>query len=359
MADSNSSTGRYAAAYLLAVLTAVNTVNWADRQVVPILFPGIRAELGLSDTQLGIISGLAFSLVYALASFVFGRAADYRRRRNLIAIGLVMWSCATAAGGLATGFVTLLAARFFIGVGEASLYPSAMSWIAERFPAERRGRAMGIFGSAAALGGGLGVAVGGWMSSTLGWRWVFFTYGGFGLLLVPLVLSLPEPLRDRDRAKSGESMANVLLEVVRDKRLILLWTGGMFMMAGGIGYSHWVPSLFQRSRGFSIETAGLLFGGSLVVGGIAGSLSGGILADRFRKVRLAGELDVSFYAILLALPLVALTLIPAPIYVLVVAGVLAPIPIFACFPSLQTMLMEIVPPERHGLAYAVHILFLG
>jgi predicted MFS family arabinose efflux permease len=197
------------------------------------------------------------------------------------------------------------------------------------------------------------------MSSTVGWRWVFFTYGGLGLLLVPLVLSLPETLRDRDRAKSGESMANVLLEVVRDKRLLLLWTGGMFMMAGGIGYSHWVPSLFQRYRGFSIETAGLLFGGSLVVGGIVGSLGGGILADRFRKIRLAGELDVSFYAILLALPLVALTLIPVPIYVLVFAGVLAPIPIFACFPSLQTMLMDIVPPERHGLAYAVHILFLG
>jgi predicted MFS family arabinose efflux permease len=359
MADSNRNLGRYAAPYMLIVLTAVNTINWADRQVVPILFPGIRAELGLSDAQLGILSGLAFSLVYALSSFAFGRAADYRRRRNLVAAGLLGWSLATAAGGFATGFTTLIAARFFIGVGEASLYPSAMSWIAERYPGERQGRAMGIFGSAAALGGGLGVAVGGWLSATLGWRWVFFIYGGLGILLVPLVLSVPESVRDRDGTESGETMSAVLWDLVQDKRLILLWTAGLFMMAGGIGYSHWVPSLFQRERGFSVEVAGLLFGGSLVIGGILGSVGGGILADRFRKDRVAGELDVSFFAVILALPLVALTLVPAPIFVLVAAGILAPIPIFAFFPSLQTMLMEIVPPQRHGLAYAVHILFLG
>jgi MFS family permease len=359
MASAKSAVGRYAPAYFLAVMTAANTINWADRQVVPILFPGIRAELGLSDTQLGILSGLAFSLVYAISSFVFGRAADYRLRRNLVAIGLTVWSLATAAGGLANGFIALLAARFFIGVGEASLYPSAISWIAEKYPVEGRGRAMGIFGSAAALGGGLGIAVGGWLSSAVGWRWVFFSYGAIGLLIVPFVLSIPEESRNRDGAKSGESVGAVLWDVVRDKRLILMWTGGLCMMAGGIGYSHWIPSLFERERGFSLQSAGLMFGVALLIGGIFGSLYGGVMADRYRKARLAGELDLSFYAALLALPLAALTLAPGPLPLLVVAGLLAPIPIFAFFPSLQTMMADIVPPERHGLAYAVHILFLG
>jgi len=140
---------RHSPWYMLAVITAVNAVNWADRQVVPILFPGIRSELALSDTQLGIIGGFAFSLVYAGASFLFGYAADRTIRRNVVAVGLVVWSIATAASGLATGFGSLFAARFFTGAGEASLYPATMSLIAERFPVTRRGRAMGIFGAAA------------------------------------------------------------------------------------------------------------------------------------------------------------------------------------------------------------------
>src|SRR5512134_640566 len=93
--------------FLLAVLTAVNAVNWADRQVVPILFPAIRDELALSDTQLGVIGGVAFSFIYAISSFAFGRAADRRIRRSIVAFGLVLWSLATAAGGLAIGFASL------------------------------------------------------------------------------------------------------------------------------------------------------------------------------------------------------------------------------------------------------------
>src|SRR5690606_23887846 len=121
----------------------------ADRQVVPILFPAIKGELGLSDTELGIVGGLAFSLIYAISSFVFGYLADRTSRRAVIAFGLVAWSLATAAGGLATGFWTLFAARFFTGIGEASLYPCAMSLIADTIPPDRRGRAIGIVGASA------------------------------------------------------------------------------------------------------------------------------------------------------------------------------------------------------------------
>src|SRR4051812_40827279 len=109
--------------YLLTVLTIIGTVNWADRQVVPILFPGIRHDLGLTDTELGVIGGLAFSIIYALSSFEFGYAADRGMRKHIIAGALVVWSAATMASGLATSFWTLFAARFFTGIGEASLYP--------------------------------------------------------------------------------------------------------------------------------------------------------------------------------------------------------------------------------------------
>jgi len=107
--------------YALAVLTLVGTVNWADRLVVPILFPGIRADLGLTDTQLGIIGGLAFSIIYAISALAFGHAADRHLRKRIIIFGLVLWSAATAAGGLSTDFWSLFATRFFTGIGEASL----------------------------------------------------------------------------------------------------------------------------------------------------------------------------------------------------------------------------------------------
>lgn len=343
---------------MLAVITAVNAVNWADRQVVPILFPGIRQELGLTDTELGIIGGLAFSFVYAIASFGFGYAADRTIRRNIVIVGLVVWSAATAASGLATSFTSLFAARFFTGIGEASLYPATMSLIAERFPITKRGHAMGIFGAAAAVGAGLGIGLGGYLSEALGWRNVFFLYGGTGLVLVPLLASVPEARRDTTVA-AAEPPGHVIGELLRDRRLLMLWMAGLMMIAGGFGYASWVPSLFVRDRGFDVAQAGLLFGAAALIGGMAGSLLGGIYADRFRSRRLAGELNVSMIVALIAMPLVGLVLASESLPVLAVAGVLGPVAIYAFFPPLQTVLIEIVPQHRLGLAYAINILFLA
>lgn len=345
--------------YMLAVITAVNAVNWADRQVVPILFPGIRADLALTDTQLGVIGGLAFSLIYAVSSFAFGYASDRTIRRNVIVVGLVIWSVATAASGLATGFGSLFAARFFTGAGEASLYPATMSLIAERFPVTGRGRAMGIFGSAAAVGGGLGVGLGGYLSEAVGWRNVFFIYGAAGLAFVPLLLSVQEARRDFSGDNQPEPGGRVVGELLRDRRLLAVWTAGLVMMAAAFGYGAWIPSFFVRVRGFEVAEAGYLFGAAALTGGVAGSLLGGILADRFRRRRLAGELDLSAMVAVLAMPLVVLVLTATGLPLLLVGGLLGPVAIYAFFPPLQTVLTEIVPQRRLGLAYAINILFLA
>jgi MFS family permease len=344
---------------MLAVITAVNAINWADRQVVPILFPGIRDDLALTDTQLGVIGGLAFSLVYAVASFIFGYAADRTIRRNVVVVGLVIWSIATAASGLATGFGSLFAARFFTGVGEASLYPAAMSLIAERFPVTGRGRAMGIFGAAAAVGGGLGVGLGGYLAEALGWRSVFFVYGAAGLFLIPLLLSIPEGRRDLRNENTPEPVQRVIGELLRDRRLLSLWTTGMVMMGAAFGYGAWVPSLFVRERSFEVAHAGYLFGAAALGGGVTGSLFGGFLADRFRRRRLAGELDLSAIVAAIAVPLVAIVLMSTNVPLFLVAGLLGPVAIYAFFPPLQTVLTEIVPQGRLGMAYAINILFMA
>jgi predicted MFS family arabinose efflux permease len=358
MEESTQRGFRASPTYLLAMLCVATTINWADRQVVPILFPAIRAELGLSDTQLGIIGGLAFSVVYALASFVFGRAADYGRRTRIIAFGLALWSVATAAGGLAVGFFTLFAARFFIGVGEASLYPCALSLIAQSYPQARRGLALGILGTAAALGGGLGVGLGGQMSEWIGWRNVFFLYGGAGLLLIPLLLSIPEAKRAHaDGAR--EPMAPALRELAGDPRLVTVWMSGAAMIAAAMAFATWLPSYFVREHGLDVTRVGWIFGLSVFLGGSLGSLLGGHFADFGRRRRVGGDLDVSSSAACIALPLVALAIAPVPATLQMLCVVLAPIGIYAFFPPLQTTLVELVPPERHGIAYAMHILCLS
>lgn len=349
---------RHRPGYLLAVLCVVTTINWADRQVVPIMFPAIRADLGLTDTQLGIIGGLAFSLIYALSSFAFGRAADYRLRTRIIAFGLLVWSLATAAGGLAQGFASLFTARFFIGMGEASLYPCALSLIAERYPAERRGRALGFLGMASALGAGIGVALGGVIANSIGWREVFFLYGFAGLLLIPVVLSVPEAKRPHADGER-EPFVPALRELVADGRLRGVWMAGAAMIAAAMAFATWLPSFYVRERGMDVSMTGYVFGLSMFLGGSVGSLLGGHFSDIRRRVRKGGDLDVAFVAACAALPLVALSLAPVPAALQLLGAVLAPITIYAFFPSLQTTLVEIVPAKRHGIVYALHIFCLS
>jgi len=349
---------RHGNAYLLTVLTITSTMNWADRQVVPILFPGIRAELGLSDTELGVIGGLAFSLIYAITGFAFGVAADRTIRVYVIAFGLTVWSVATAAGAFATSFGTLFWARFFTGIGEASLFPCAISLIGERFPPERRGQALGIFGMSAAIGAGLGVGLGGRLAEAFGWRQVFLIYGGTGLFLLPLVLSLPEARRPYVAAER-EAPVRVARELLGDSRLLCLWMGGLVAIACGIGFAAWAPSYFIRERGLGVTEAGVVFGIAALGGGIGGSLLGGMLADRRQRMRAAGGLDVSVGSALVAAPVVFVTINATSPWVFGPLGLLGLTAVYAIFPALQTVLVSWVPKKRHGLASALNVFFLG
>jgi len=346
--------------YLLITLTLVNAINWADRQVVPILLPSIKAELGLTDTQLGVISGLAFSLIYAVAAFVFGYLADRNSRKIVILFGLVSWSLATAASGVATGFWTLFAARFVTGIGEASLYPCAMSLLADAFPAERRGRAIGLIGASTALGGGLGIGLGGWLVSVIGWRQVFYLYGACGFLFIPLLLVMIEPKRsEAGLAQLHDPPLTIVTDALKDVRLLAVWTTGLIMMAGGLGWAAWAPAYFERELGFEVGRIGALFGVAQLFGGVAGSLLGGRLGDAARKRRFAGQLQVSCVFAAVVAPAVLLTLLDLPHALLIAAAVIGPFAIFAALPNLQSIVAEIVPQRRLGLTFAVHMLFLA
>jgi MFS transporter, Spinster family, sphingosine-1-phosphate transporter len=345
-------------AFLLFTLTLVGTVNWADRQVVPILFPGIRRDLGLSDTELGIIGGLAFSLIYALSSFFFGYAADRHVRKYVMAGALVLWSLATMASGLANSFWPLFFARFFTGIGEASLYPCALSLIAERFPSEARGRALGIFGAAAAMGSGFGVGIGGKLSESVGWQNVFFIYGAVGFVVLPLLLLLREARRS-GTAAHAESTGTAVAAALKDKRLLWLWGAGTLAIASGHGFGAWVPSYFVRELGLGVKEAGGLFGLAALVGGIFGGIVGGTLADKQRKKRIGGEFDIAAGAAFLGAVFVFATLEAGPGAGSALGGLIATFAIYALFPPLLSAMLSMVPPHRHGATGAINTLCLG
>ncbi len=184
----------------LAVLFIVGLFNNIDRSLLSILQVPIKKDLNLSDSQLGMLTGFSFAIVYALVLLPMGRMVDRYRRTWLLAGALALWTLLTAASGFARGFGTLLLCRLGVAFGEAAGNPASYSLLADYFPPEKRGRAFAVFAVAPFLGVFVGIFAGGFLAADLGWRTSFLVVGLFGLLIVPLLLWLPEPKRGQQEA---------------------------------------------------------------------------------------------------------------------------------------------------------------
>src|SRR3954470_24626119 len=182
---------RRAAAFALTILTFINLFNYLDRQLLPAVLQSIKHDLGFSDSQLGLIAG-AFVIVYTITSPIFGSLGDRKKRPPLIALGVGIWSLATALGGLARGFVSLFTARSLVGVGEAAYGTIAPALLSDHFPIEKRGRVFAIFFSAIPIGSAAGYIIGGLLDQHFGWRAAFFIAGFPGLLFAVLTLAVKE-----------------------------------------------------------------------------------------------------------------------------------------------------------------------
>jgi predicted MFS family arabinose efflux permease len=209
-----------------------------------------------------------------------------------------------------------------------------------------------------AIGAGLGIGLGGRLAEVLGWRQVFLIYGAAGLLVLPLVLSVPEARRTASTVR-GEPPFTVLRELLADPRLLLMWIAGLVAIASALGFAAWLPSYLVRDRGVAVGTAGAIFGGGALIGGIVGSLLGGFFADRRGRVRFVGEFDVAIVGALVATPLTLLTINSPSPWIYVPAGLVGLVAIYAFFPPLQAVLVALVPRHRHGLASSLNVFFLG
>lgn len=270
----------------LFLLTLTYFFSYMDRQILAILLELIKADLRLSDMQLGLLSGLAFAIFYAGLGIPVARLADRGNRRNIVAISLGLWSLMTALCGLAQNFVQLLLARIGVGIGEAGSSPPSHSMIADLYPAEKRAGAMGIYALGVVLGGGFGTMIGGALAHLYGWRIAIIAVGIPGILLALLVRALiVEPRRGlSDPSAQTEGKAPgigagfaSLWQSPAARHLVLAVT-----LTSLIGYAltAWAPSYYQRSFGLTLPQIALILAPIIaIIGGISGVV-GGKLADR-------------------------------------------------------------------------------
>jgi MFS family permease len=281
MPSSPPSAGR--AAWALSLLTAAYIVNFLDRQLLAIVAGDVKAELGLSDTQLAVLLGPAFVLCFTLASFVLARIADRGSRKWVLTIGLATWSLFTAGCGVASSFAQLAGLRFAVGIGEAAGAPPSQSMIADFFPPERRARAMAVFGLGIYFGTLLGAAGGGVIADLFDWRTAFLVAGALGL---PLALAIGWTVREPARtvAAADVPQAALLARVgAVFARPSYRWLMGAAAFQSFVGYAalSWSALYLQRVFDMSLSESGVAFG--LLAGGTGalGCFAGGALADRY------------------------------------------------------------------------------
>lgn len=274
---------------LLAVLTALNVLSYVDRQLVAALGPLLIADLGLSRAELGLLVGAAFIAVFAVAMLVMGALADRFSRPRLIASGLGVWSAATALTGTASGFGALALWRGLVGVGEATLSPSALSLIAERFTPRRLGLATSVFYAGIPLGFGCSFALAGWIAPTWGWRVCFGFLGVAGLLAAGFVWSMADP-----RATSSERRVTAgpsrLVHTLRGEPALPLLILAGTLLAFASSASQLTLTWLVQERAFDYRWGAWLSALVVASAGLAGSLGLGLITDRARRISPAARL---------------------------------------------------------------------
>ena len=362
----------------VAVLVVAFVFSIADRIIIALLVDPIKADLGLSDTDIGIMMGLAFAIFYALMGLPIGRLADRYSRRSIIAAGIFLWSLMTATCGLARNFWELFLARVGVGVGEATLSPAAYSMIADSFPREKLGRAISIYQSGAFFGVGLALIFGGiairfaagadsvdlpLVGTVAPWQMAFIAIGLPGILVAALMFAVKEPARHGiGTAKEDEiSLKQGLDFAFRRWRVYIAHFCGFALLALPMTtMATWIPTYFMRVVGFAPAETGLKLGLIVVIFSPLGAIGGGWLADHLlRKGYQDATLRVAVLAAIIMTPLSLLaTSVKDPTLALMIACPFA----FgsAISMGMAAAALQLVTPNRlRGQISATWMLFLN
>ncbi len=297
----------------LVLLTSIGIVGFIDRIIMNVLVEPIKADFGLTDTQIGLVNGLAFAVLNVVLGLAVARYAERTRRLTLIAFGTFFWSIATAATGLATSFAQLLAARIGVGVGEAVGLPSSSSVISDYYPPDKRATAISVSMLSPPIGAFLGAAGGSLIAASYGWQMALYVAAVPGLILaVVLHIFLEEPKRGQHDAIASTddvpSMAQVIARYLTWPTMRHMLIGSAIASLVGFGLNAFMASLLMRKFGFSLVEAGLTSGLVAALPAGISVVASGALADRW------GKTDKRSYA---RIPAISLA-ISAPLFLFAV-----------------------------------------
>ena len=285
--------------YAVAMLSLAYVNSYLDRIVINLLVQPIQADLGINDTQFGMLQSVAFGIFYTLMALPLGRMADRYNRRNIILGGTAFFSIFSMLSGLSKNYTALFCSRVGVGAGEASLTPAAYSILSDYFPPERLGKALGVFTMSAFIGSGLAYVGGGavieWLTrmgpTTLPlvgeirpWQMTFLIVGGLGLLLMPLLLTVPEPIRRGPVQKDSVPIPEVFAAVRERRRtLVPMFAGFSMVTLSAYASAVWTPAFFIRAHEWAPGQIGLYYGLIFLTFGTTGALFGGWMTDRLTQ----------------------------------------------------------------------------
>ena len=361
-------TGQYG---LLAFLTLLNVLNFVDRQLLASFANFIMPDLELTNTQFGLLTGFVFIAFYAVAGLFMGALADMVHRPRLVAAGVAMWSLLTAASGAARGFLSLAIPRMFIGIGESVLTPSAMSMLADRFPASRMGLAAGIYYMGVPIGVGVSLLIAGFLGPAIGWRNCFYALGAIGVVMAVGMLFVKEVPRRRtasqpstDQAKaprqSFATIARTLARALGQSPALTLTISGGVIVHFLLGAAAFDQLWLVRERGFDRAEIAQMTGWIAVVAGVSGNLFGGLGSDWWCRRTGQGRPMFLFWVLAIFAPIGLLYRVAPPDSIWFWVGMFVAFFQLGAFygPTFSTV-QELVPANVRSTVVGFYILMLN
>ena len=356
---------------LLVFLTLLNVMNFVDRQLLASFSNFIVPDLGLTNTEFGLLTGLIFLAFYSVAGLLMGTFADRYHRTKLIAMGVAAWSFLTAVSGMAKGFVSLAIPRMFIGVGESILTPTSMSLLSDRFPSHRLGFASGFYYMGVPIGVGVSLLIVGYLGPLIGWRNCFYALGVIGLVLAGVMWFIRDPEREvkalAARSEQSDKAAQNFTAIIKTLAKALGHSPALVMtILGGVAF-HFVLGAatfdqlwYVQERGFDRAEIAQLTGWIGIIAGISGNLFGGIGGDWLLKKTGMGRPMFLFFVMVLLAPINIYYRLVEPESLWFWAGVFAGFFQLGCFygPTFSTI-QELVPQQIRATVVAFYILLLN
>ena len=340
--------------YALGLLTLVYVFNYLDRTIIYILLPLIKREMAFSDLQLAMLGSMSFVIFFTVLGIPFGRLADRAVRKNMIAVGLAVWSLFSGLTGFATGFWSILICRMMVGVGEATLGPAALSLLSDYFPPRVRATVQAIYSSGIALGAGLAFFFGGWLGQYYGWRVAFYALGFPGIVIAVLVYLLREQPRGKTETATPKHTASDWKILFRSVPLRYHYLGyGLFGLAAN-NLSFWGPTFVTRVYKLDLLTIGFYGGVLTLIAGVPGTILGGYLADKFLRYGRGGRMLFGALAAAIAVPFWLLFIFSGNLLLLLIANlVLLALSLVWLGPAAADV-HDIAGPALRGLGIGVY-----